>query len=74
MWLAVAVPEAELVSRLGGIGYRMPVTIIGTGSLLFLGWFVALRACRPRTREKDPAGACVHRQQKGRVASADQMP
>jgi hypothetical protein len=43
LWLAVAVPESGLVSRLGEPDSMIPATIIGIGVITFLVTFVTLR-------------------------------
>lgn len=61
LWLAVTVPEAELVARVGGTNYAVPGIVTGAGLLLFVASLAAIRKYRPDTTAGDAAPGPVTR-------------
>jgi hypothetical protein len=55
-WLAVAVPEADLTTRLGGPGYAVPAAIVGIGIVVFLASLAAMRRSRHGRVDRDRPG------------------
>ena len=52
LWLAVSVPETELIRRLGGSDNTVPVMVTSVGFLLFVASLLTVRKYRPDNVEQ----------------------